>query len=155
MQQSDIIRENQVLHSIYGLAEHDQDLLWQHTGRHSATDPEIKQGARLQDTCSTQVGSCWLQSAQPLILLHSITIQVYTCGLNYKHVMIVNDDSSAVNKRRLSLTDDTRVIIYDRNMFIIQVQYCKTVQNRNLLMFAISQSVCSWQAFLAQSNVCE
>jgi hypothetical protein len=42
MQQSDIIRENQVFLSIYGLAEHDQDLLWQHTGRHSATDPKIK-----------------------------------------------------------------------------------------------------------------
>ncbi len=40
-----------------------------------------------------------------------------TCGLYFKHITIVNDDSSVVNKR---LTDDTRVVIYYRNMFIIQ-----------------------------------
>jgi hypothetical protein len=34
--------------------------------------------------------------------------------------MIVNDDSSIINEWRVSLTDDTRVVIYDRNMFIIQ-----------------------------------
>ncbi len=41
-------------------------------------------------------------------------------GLYYKHIMIVNDDSSIINMSLKSLTDDTRVIIYDRNMFIIQ-----------------------------------
>jgi hypothetical protein len=35
--------------------------------------------------------------------------------------MIVNDDSSIVIKWLKSITDDTRVIIYDCNMFIIQV----------------------------------
>ncbi len=34
--------------------------------------------------------------------------------------MIVNYDSSVVNKFAASLTDDVRVIIYDRNMFIVQ-----------------------------------
>ncbi len=33
---------------------------------------------------------------------------------------IVNDDSRVVNKLEDSLTDDARVIIYDRHMFIVQ-----------------------------------
>ncbi len=46
---------------------------------------------------------------------------IVTSGLYYKHIMIQNDDSSIVNKLQVvSLTDDTRVIIYDRNMFIIE-----------------------------------
>ncbi len=43
-----------------------------------------------------------------------------TCGLYYKHVMIVNYSSSEVNKLRASLNDDARVVIYDRHMFIEQ-----------------------------------
>ncbi len=43
-----------------------------------------------------------------------------TSGLYYKHSTIVNDDSSFVNKWRVSLNADTRVVIYDCNMFIIQ-----------------------------------
>jgi hypothetical protein len=35
-------------------------------------------------------------------------------------VRIVNDDSRVVNKLEASLTDDARVIIYDRYMFIVQ-----------------------------------
>ncbi len=42
------------------------------------------------------------------------------CGLYYKHVMIVNDDSSIVSKWGFKLIDDPRVIIYDRHRFIIQ-----------------------------------
>jgi len=34
--------------------------------------------------------------------------------------MIVNDDSSIVNKLETSLIDDASVIIYDRQMFIVQ-----------------------------------
>jgi hypothetical protein len=33
---------------------------------------------------------------------------------------IVNDDSRVVNKLEVSLTDDARVVIYDRHMFIVQ-----------------------------------
>ncbi len=33
---------------------------------------------------------------------------------------IVNDDSRVVNKHEASLTDNDRVIIYDRHMFIAQ-----------------------------------
>ncbi len=35
-------------------------------------------------------------------------------------MMIVNDDSRVVNKLEASLTDDARVLIYDRHMFIVQ-----------------------------------
>ncbi len=43
-----------------------------------------------------------------------------TSGLFYKRVMIVNYDSSSVNKSGDSLKDDTRVIIYNCHMFIVQ-----------------------------------
>jgi hypothetical protein len=41
-------------------------------------------------------------------------------GLYYKPMMIVNDDSRVVNKLETSLNNDARVVIYDRNMFIVQ-----------------------------------
>ncbi len=41
-------------------------------------------------------------------------------GLNDKPMTIVNDDSRVVNKLEASLTDNTRAIIYDRHMFIVQ-----------------------------------
>ncbi len=33
---------------------------------------------------------------------------------------LVNDDSRVVNKLETSLTDDAKVVIYDRHMFIVQ-----------------------------------
>ncbi len=42
------------------------------------------------------------------------------CALYYKHITIVNDDSSIVNKFEASLTDHARVIIYDRHMLIVR-----------------------------------
>ncbi len=41
-------------------------------------------------------------------------------SLYNKPIMIINDSSSIVNKLETSLTDDTRVVIYDRHMFIVQ-----------------------------------
>ncbi len=41
-------------------------------------------------------------------------------GLYYKPITIINDDSSIVNKLETSVTDNARVIIYDRHMFIVQ-----------------------------------
>ncbi len=41
-------------------------------------------------------------------------------GLYYKHMTIVNDNSSIVNKLEASLTDNARVVIYDHDMFIVQ-----------------------------------
>jgi hypothetical protein len=43
------------------------------------------------------------------------------CGLYYKHITMVNDDSSVINKFEASLADNARVIIYDQHMFIVQV----------------------------------
>jgi hypothetical protein len=45
-----------------------------------------------------------------------------TNGLDYTHITIVNDDTSVVNKFEASLTDDARVIIYDRHMLIVQTK---------------------------------
>jgi hypothetical protein len=41
-------------------------------------------------------------------------------GLYYKHVTIVNDASSGVNKLKASLNDDALGVIYDRRVFILQ-----------------------------------
>jgi hypothetical protein len=41
-------------------------------------------------------------------------------GLYYKPITIVNDDLSIVNKLETSLIDDTRVIIYNHHIFIVQ-----------------------------------
>jgi hypothetical protein len=41
-------------------------------------------------------------------------------GLYYKHTTIVNYVSSVVNKLEALLTDDIRVVIYDRRVFIVQ-----------------------------------
>jgi hypothetical protein len=35
-------------------------------------------------------------------------------------MMIVNDNSRDINKLEASLTDDARVVIYNRHMFIVQ-----------------------------------
>ncbi len=42
------------------------------------------------------------------------------CGLYYKHITTLNNDSSVVNKFETSLTNDARVIIYDRYMFTVK-----------------------------------
>ncbi len=41
-------------------------------------------------------------------------------GLYFNHVMIVNDDFSIFSKWSFKLIDDARVVIYVRDMFIIQ-----------------------------------
>ena len=51
-----------------------------------------------------------------------------TSGLYYKPITIINDDSRVVNKLENSLTDDTRVIIYDCHMFIVKATDGKSWQ---------------------------
>jgi hypothetical protein len=48
------------------------------------------------------------------------TLKWSTCGLYYKHTMIVNDTSNIINKLEALHTDDARVIIYDHHVFIKQ-----------------------------------
>ncbi len=43
-----------------------------------------------------------------------------TCVLYYKHMAIVNDDSSGISKWGSKLIDSVGVIIYDHYVFIIQ-----------------------------------
>ncbi len=42
------------------------------------------------------------------------------CGLYYKPIVIINDDSSVINMLETSVTDDARVVIYDRHRFIVE-----------------------------------
>ncbi len=51
-----------------------------------------------------------------------------TCGLYYKPMRIVNDDSRVITKLETSVTDDTRVVIYDHHMFIVQATVCTMCQ---------------------------
>jgi hypothetical protein len=41
---------------------------------------------------------------------------------------IVNDDARVINKLEASLTDDTRVVIYDHHMFIVQATGDKVIE---------------------------
>jgi hypothetical protein len=43
-----------------------------------------------------------------------------TCGLYYKHMTIVNGNSSIISEQNFLLIDDTRGVIYDCGLFIIQ-----------------------------------
>jgi hypothetical protein len=51
---------------------------------------------------------------------HSLKIS----GLYYKPMTIVNDDSRVITKLETSVTDDTRVVIYNCHMFIVQATGC-------------------------------
>ncbi len=59
-------------------------------------------------------------------------------GLYYKHVTIINDNTSVINKVEASLTDNARVIIYDCHMFIVQAPDQST--SLGLLWVAQSQA---------------
>jgi hypothetical protein len=43
-----------------------------------------------------------------------------TSGLYHKPMMIINEDSRVISKLEASLTDNARVVIYDRHMLIVQ-----------------------------------
>ncbi len=51
---------------------------------------------------------------------------------------IVNDDSRVINKHETSLTDDTRVVIYDCHMFIVQATVVSTVIISNVMLQVLS-----------------
>jgi hypothetical protein len=57
-----------------------------------------------------------------------------TCSLYYKHMTIINYASSNVNKLEALLTDDARVIIYDRHVFIVQaIGVCHSDDSRGVI----------------------
>ncbi len=51
-------------------------------------------------------------------------------GLYYKHIRIVNYASRVVNKLEALLTDDARVVIYNRHVFIVQVTGSSTFSQK-------------------------
>jgi hypothetical protein len=61
------------------------------------------------------------------------SIPRWTSGQYYKPITIVNDDSRVINKFKTSLTDDARVVIYDRQMFIVQATDYRTLRKGWLL----------------------
>jgi hypothetical protein len=57
------------------------------------------------------------------------------CGLYYKPMMIVNDDSRVINKLETPLTEDAREVRYDCHMFVVQateLQPQKVLWHRSL-----------------------
>ncbi len=52
--------------------------------------------------------------------------------------MIVSDDSRVINKLEASLTDDDRVIIYDRHMFIVQAPGVDLTKGQGKLTYTFS-----------------
>ncbi len=52
--------------------------------------------------------------------VHENSYRIGSCGLYYKPMKIVTDDARVVNKLEASLTDNARVVNYDRHMFIVQ-----------------------------------
>ncbi len=61
-----------------------------------------------------------------------------TCGLYYKPMTIINDNSRVINKLEASLTDNARVVIYDHQMFIVQATVTNLYFHLNLRMGPIS-----------------
>ncbi len=57
-------------------------------------------------------------------------------GLYYKPMMIVNDNARVVNKLEASLTDNARVVIYDRHMFIVQAAAHIRYQSRKTIVLS-------------------
>jgi hypothetical protein len=70
--------------------------------RHRASTPS---GAQVTYTLSVTVNAALVAT---------------TSALYYKHITIGIDDSSVIIKRQVSLVDKAGVVIYNRNMFIIQ-----------------------------------
>jgi hypothetical protein len=78
------------------------------------TDPgkEKAKGAIGLSVSSSALFTLWSGSMAVLI--------AYSCGLYYKHMTIVNDDSSIIIKRSFKLIDTAKGVIYDCHMFIVQ-----------------------------------
>ncbi len=76
----------------------------------------------------------WLSDKKSIFHLTNLS-WTFSCGLYYKHLMIVNDDSSIISWWSFKLIDDPRVVIYDRHRFIIlalgaKMHFCR--KNWNL-----------------------
>jgi hypothetical protein len=59
-------------------------------------------------------------------------------GLYYKHITIVNYDSSIVNRFGASLTENARGVIYNHHMFIVQATGGSMGPRHVFLFFGLS-----------------
>ncbi len=66
----------------------------------------------LSNICFWDLYFCYIYS--------NVICFISLCGLYYKPMTIVNDNSSIVSRWSFKLIDDPRVVIYDRHMFIVQ-----------------------------------
>jgi len=66
----------------------------------------------------TNAGLLWVFLLLKFMMTSHVGIAMndLICVLYYKHITIITDNSSVVNKFEASLTDDARVIIYDCHM---------------------------------------
>jgi hypothetical protein len=69
------------------------------------------------------------------------------CGLYYKPITIVNDDSSIVSELEASLIDDAIVVIYDHHMFIVQGTDASAFM-ANLLSRGIAVKITTLKSFI-------
>jgi hypothetical protein len=73
-------------------------------------------------------------------------------GLYYKPMAIVNDDSKVINKLEASLTDNARVIIYERHMFIVQSTGQKCLTMKNTLAYHDTELITAVKWLIAQGQ---
>ena len=74
---------------------------------------------------------------------------VESSGLYYKHVMIVNDNSSVVSKWSFKLIDGPRVVIYDRHRFIIQAAgYTSSYWHKFIYSIGLKERSDFWSVYL-------
>jgi hypothetical protein len=63
------------------------------------------------------------------------------CGLYYKHITIVNDDSRVVSWWLRSLFDDALVVIYDCNVFITQATGANDIKRLSVIIMWLTRLV--------------
>ncbi len=107
-----------------------------------------------------QEPNCWLDRSLPewsiLLLLFTLPTYLQTKRLrgkpysNYK-VSLIDQGRIPRNDKFSSLVN---VVVYTVRKLQNRAQYYKVFYNCNLRIFVISYSVCPWQAFPAQCNVC-
>ena len=89
--------------------------------QHNIVLPECCHGLDVGfSTAEDLMEMLWLLFFSSLLTISHNKLECFFSGLYYKPIMIVNDDSSVVNKLETSIIDNARVIIYNRHMFIVQ-----------------------------------
>jgi hypothetical protein len=88
-----------------------------------------------ETSTSTKQGCYWW--AQNINKHFEALTALSACGLYYKPIMIIKDDSGVINKLETSLIDNARVIIYNCHMFIIQATACSVFAHYQRLLFNV------------------